>query len=761
MATVNLTVKHRPVRIGFVVRAGEAIDLERVSSFCALLWGGMYNPVIPVASADDAAADLLVQAFQVDVLFNTAVNDATTGFIERYPALRHPHIYTRDLMHRDWKSKKDIVAYLDVLNAIDKYWEQDFKHAAEGIDSSCRLVTWDDADSLGPMFRIGFGAYDPDLPLLHNFEQAFVNGLRAKKVAIAPDAAVPADLARKTTPMRLTAADLSGSRGSFRTWAGGLYFGDASDLADLTTFWNIRAGGAAIEFVCLKAIERLTPFARAHLDALDALPQRHPNIEDHIAVFFRKDQEAVLAAVKELPVKKRLLLCQARGGAGDVSIAAPAAFHFDWGFGLGLVDRDDGAYAITLSLPEKRFLHPARRLTRREQQIAVSINAHGEFGHAGFTLQPPFRPDLNEFYGRQIQLSPWSVRSEPEGISVFTNLDDKTVHLRPIKHAAVVEALFEKAGLGIEPSQGGRLADRLLDALGGYESTRVFKIRGVRNLIQGHVSQDAVGRGDATGTIWNGGQFKEHEKLYIESRDTAALTADAVFDYLLKNNFYRAGLEFKCDSCGLTSWLSLRQVDDHWICEYCGRSNMTSLHVRNRGDWRFRKSGLLAKDNNQEGAIPVLLTLLALGRVVDGERLLRLTSVNVTKGIPTCEIDFVALHHRGEEISCGIGEAKAAGGFIDANDIANLKCAGDALRKAGIAPYLILSKAADTLRPEELALFKATRAEGYEVILLTNQELEPYHPYGDGPRDNKLPEPYASSFADMAVNTAARYFGET
>jgi hypothetical protein len=758
MATVNLTVKHRPVRIGFVVRVGEAIDLERVSSFCALFWGGMHDPIIPVASADDASADALVGAFQVDVLFNVAVNDATTGFIARYPTLRHPRLHARDLVHRDWRSKKHVAAYLDVLNAIDKYWEQDFKHAAAGTDSGCRLVTWDEADPLSLAFRLGFGAYDSGLNLMHNFEEAFINGLRATKVAIAPDAAVPADLARKTTPMRLTGADLRGSGGSFRTWTGGLYFGTAGDVADLTTFWNIRAGGAAIEFVCLKALERLKPLARAHLDALDALPQRHPNIEDHIAVFFRKEQDAVLAAMKDLPVKKRLLLCEVRGGAGDVSAAEPAMFHFDWGFALGLIDRDDGAYAVTLSLPEKRFLHPAR-LTQREQQLAVSVEAHGDFGYPEHTLQPPFRQGLNEFYGRQIQLGPWSVRSEPGGIAVFTGLDEKTVHLRPIKHAAVVEALFEEAGLGIEPSQGGRLADRLLEALGGYESTRVFKIRGVRNLIQGHGSQDAVGRGDATGAIWNGGQFKDHERLYIEARETKALTADTTFDYLLKHNFYRAGLEFKCDSCGLTSWLSLRQVDDHWICEYCGHSNTTSLHVRNRGDWRFRKSGLLAKDNNQEGAIPVLMTLLALGRVVDSDRLLRLTSVNVTKGIPSCEIDFVALHHRGDEISCGIGEAKAAGGSIDAQDIENLKRAADALRKAGIAPYLIFAKTADTFRPEEGALFKAASGEGFDVILLTNRELEPYRPYADGPRDDKLFEPYASSFAHMATNTAARYFG--
>jgi hypothetical protein len=72
--------------------------------------------------------------------------------------------------------------------------------------------------------------------------------------------------------------------------------------------------------------------------------------------------------------------------------------------------------------------------------------------------------------------------------------------------------------------------------------------------------------------------------IYIEPRDTPTLTAAATFDFLLKHDFYRAGLEFKCDNCGLTNWLSLRQVDDRWICEYCGHGGITSLHVRDRGD---------------------------------------------------------------------------------------------------------------------------------------------------------------------------------
>ena len=265
-----------------------------------------------------------------------------------------------------------------------------------------------------------------------------------------------------------------------------------------------------------------------------------------------------------------------------------------------------------------------------------------------------------------------------------------------------------------------------------------------------------IGRGPATQTIWNRGQFEDHKRLFIEARETPHLTTGATFDFLLKHGFFRAGLEFKCDNCGLANWLSLRQVDDRWICEFCGFSNTTSLHVRDRGDWMFRKSGLLAKDNNQEGAIPVILTLLALTRVLNEDGLLRLTSVNVTGCVPDCEIDLIALYHHDGEISCGIGEAKAAGGSIDAKDVENLKAVADKLSQTGIRPYLICVKAADAFTRDELKLFGDARDAGYDVIALTNAELEPYHPFENAQKEN-LPLPHAASFGDMVANSEAKY----
>jgi len=255
-----------------------------------------------------------------------------------------------NILVADWRTKRNTVAYLDVLNVIDKYWGQEFKHAAVGSDSACRLVTWDENDTLRHLFAIGFGAYDGALNLKDDFRDAFLKGLRASEVHIPDGNEIPADLVLKTTPMRLTAADLQGHSGRFRTWMGGLYFGNAADPTDLTAFWNIRASGGAIEFVCLKSATRMEAFTKAHLAYLDSLPQRHPNIEDHIACFFRNDQDAVLAALKTMSIKKRPLLYHLQGPVGDHGIVDPATSTFDLDFALGLIDRDAGDYSVTLTV---------------------------------------------------------------------------------------------------------------------------------------------------------------------------------------------------------------------------------------------------------------------------------------------------------------------------------------------------------------------------------------------------------------------------
>ena len=90
----------------------------------------------------------------------------------------------RELLFEDWDTKKKKVAYLDVLNAVEKYWAQEFKHASAERQSQCRLVRWQQSDKLRELFAVLYGAYPCDLNLKEDFAGGFLRGLRAAEPVI-------------------------------------------------------------------------------------------------------------------------------------------------------------------------------------------------------------------------------------------------------------------------------------------------------------------------------------------------------------------------------------------------------------------------------------------------------------------------------------------------------------------------------------------------------------------------------------------------
>jgi hypothetical protein len=50
MADINANIRLRPVRIGFLVRPNDLASVQEIMRYCAAVWGGIYNPIIPVFS---------------------------------------------------------------------------------------------------------------------------------------------------------------------------------------------------------------------------------------------------------------------------------------------------------------------------------------------------------------------------------------------------------------------------------------------------------------------------------------------------------------------------------------------------------------------------------------------------------------------------------------------------------------------------------------------------------------------------------------
>jgi hypothetical protein len=235
MGTISLTISYRPVRIGFLVKEGDIDGFLNACEINTLLWGGIYNPIIPVGS-NTYLTKQLIKLFSVDVFYSMNGDNEIKEVIAEYPYLKSPYHITEEIFYEDWYSKKQLVSYLDVIHIIDHYWKEEFRHSG---NSNCRYVLWKDSDNCSSLFVVLFGRYPQNLNLKFNYTNAFRNGLKAKDIEIEINGMIPESLVENITPIQLTADRLISYSG-FSLREDGLYIGNVDNFNDLVTFWNLR-----------------------------------------------------------------------------------------------------------------------------------------------------------------------------------------------------------------------------------------------------------------------------------------------------------------------------------------------------------------------------------------------------------------------------------------------------------------------------------------------------------------------------------------
>lgn len=210
-----------------MVRDGSIDDLVKAAGINTLLWGGIYNPFIPV-SVDTKFAEQLINLFSVDVLFPVNHTQEIDDLIKKYPFLEDPEYYAENIFYEDWHTKKNIIRYLDSLNIVNYYWEKEFKHKLPEYKSKCALVKWEDNDDFKNLFSILFGYFPTEYNLKKDFENAFLKGLRSGEIKISTTDSVPKNLAENISPIKLTALELNGYGGAWR--GDGIYIGEGMEF---------------------------------------------------------------------------------------------------------------------------------------------------------------------------------------------------------------------------------------------------------------------------------------------------------------------------------------------------------------------------------------------------------------------------------------------------------------------------------------------------------------------------------------------------
>jgi hypothetical protein len=693
----SIRVDYRPVRIGWVIPGRDVAQLGTTARRNACLWGGRYNCIIP--TDDLALADRLVASFGVDVLLPVQADNAATAFINRFPHLEHQRWHDSIFDGHGCE-------YLDVRHALRRLIAQQDREAERLL----RLPVWQDDDPLAPLFAMMFGAYPTSTDQIPDYKAAIQKAFGTIETFIAADAPLPPELLGGISPLALTGYDLSHAyrRGRLQP---GVVLGSVSDFDALLMFWNLRAAGAPLFFYDQIHSSRLKPFADAFLARVREPEQvrASPIVEFWIRADGDDSWKDLAIDGLQFSLSDGRSLWNSRNTVSDQ--ACLSAWQRDV---VPTYTEADGKASVSFSLPDRPFSDDDVQSLSQKFAVVVDARQYGD-PDADFTFKTPFVRRLNEFYGRNIYFQYDAVRSQLSrmrggAVALISPISTQNLTIRAFRVFDWLTAFFTLCHMNIARSEAGLRCERLITQLGGLQGCRVLKIRGVRMLLRKYSVEQHFTRSSAVTAIRDVDAntqavgFGSFRRLYIEYREKDDLTLDDVLHYLLSRRVFRVGLELTCPNCQLPSWVHLDEIKTQSACAYCDHRYDVTPQLKDR-DWRYRRSGIFGRDDNQLGGVPVALTLQQLSSTLRERVLMYATGVIFAPdgaAIEPCESDFVVVSEGAgtseAPIQIVLGEAKSEGAF-DAEDVRKLCKLADAVPRE-LADVFVLFSKTGTFSPE-------------------------------------------------------------
>ncbi len=748
MNTVNLAITYRPVRVGWCVKLGNRDDLRRALRWSCTLWGGRYNPIIPVDKEVNGKA--LASLFRVDVLYPVERDAALTAFVDSLSHLRWTPFPGNGDFFQDYGSGKE-APFLDISSSVRDVYEKYVKGLPPQT-TNATYFTWEAGDALADVFQAQFGSYPPPDEAGFDYFRFTQQILGAREVPIEVNGTVPPDAFERLTPSQVTNTQLV--RDSTEK-DDGFYVGQAENFEDIVNFWNLRAADLELFFFDPAHATRLAALRSQYVGAIQSDGNSSRRSPRPVAVWSRAGFPFQLNGDFGNPVL---------GGEVHKYLIpfTPPLMHSVPRSVLASLSDYRGRSLVTFQLPEGPFRPDAEPFGRH---IVVGVRA-SQFGAAdlGQTFGTPFLPELNDFYRRQMLVGQDAFRVQRDGFGVIVPANTSDLSFFALQAEELIVKFFDLFGIKAKPSAPGRIARRTIQQMGGLQGCRVFKLPGVRDLIDKYGPLKSFTRGAATKIISRSspdGKLLDFPTLFI---DGAKLTPSSTFDYLLARGVFRVGLELACPNCNLEFWAPLETLGHDVVCEYCGEKFNVAPQLKDR-DWRFRRSGLFGRDNHQEGAIPVCLTLQQLESNVLNMHGFRIfgTSFELSSagaGIPTCETDLVLLmQNLAGQIELAIGECKSAGpkSKVTEEDARNLGAVANVFPAERIAAFVIFSKTASFSEDEVTNCQLAQPAYSRRAIMFSDRELEPYHVFERTAKEFEI-RPTAISLDHLARETPSIYF---
>ncbi len=733
MDTLRVDICYRPLRIGWAIKSDDFDAFRKVVRYSHALWGGQFNPIIFVDHEEDPSR--LIDLFRVDVIIPVGDSDEVKEFPQKFPHLIKPFlehsIFNKDDRYDDVYSRA-----LDIHNTL--IYLRDKPEWKRIKDHGVRCLSWTEDDPLADVFLSQFGGYPDKEEIGTDYLELLRKASEFEEITLNSDEPISTSFLKHPGISYLSQYGIKQHYGIGRGWTSpGFYVGSVTNLQDLVQHWNLRACDVSVLFVDPDYIERYDKLIPAWEKAMQDKVANYRHERDRkLAVWAQRDD---LDDARKLFSSSELLGCPVSDGIWNGHNVKAPMMYFGEASALGVMSGENSRPKVSFTLPEKPFC--GDRWFHTQHLVASVSFIGGIYGDEEHTFHAPYLPELNEFYARTMHFGYDKLRIEPGRIGLVIDVADHDSFLYALPVADLMVRIFDMAGYDAELSNAGLITKQLITRLGGLQGGRVFKIPGVRRLFKTYGPNASIKKRAALQMIGKtdsdrpDAKFSDHTDLFIESRPyKEKLTPDKVFGYLVEKGLFRVGADLKCPSCKLNSWIPLDTLKHKVSCDLCGNKHDVTRSLTDANEWHYRRSGVLGLEKNAQGAVPVCLTLQQLDTNLHGGSNNGLYSPSLElspqpgNGDKKCETDFVWVipgRDQGRTVVV-LAECKDQGP-IDADDVENLKRIADSLPRKRFKTYIVLSQISP-FTEDEIQLAKGLNDEYRQrVILLSANDLEPYH----------------------------------
>lgn len=714
MSDLSATICLRPTRIALLVRPTNLSSIRRFMRTCACLWGGAYNPIIPVfrnrprdwhpdipdflTGAEIARG--YVEFFEPDVFVEAEpdlLERIGLGALRNTTGLRRPVIPLDALLacrqNRDWSELAFGLGIVDVLQHVYES-EQRFQLREP---HSAYLVKRHRGTGLVEAL---FGLYPDDGPSNY-FARAYGDAFKPDVVEATPETWIKVYLEGSVTPLRLTAHGLE-RQPTGRDDPKYFVF-DPAKATDLIDLWNLRLEPPPVLPVPIDWWPNLAGEISKHIAAVHRPLQGNPHGVMHCTtVEFARSiaedrQRACLAMFDPHPPRGSLVRKTWRTPVWERQhrqSAEPARL-------LRVIAKEK---TLTLTVSDRAT--PSTEFTTLSPDFASLFGDRNARWVNVVNLTSFRRNDIATVLPRNVTNSAWPrldlfrerVVVGTEGWSFPQRYKDSTQTICLLTQEHAVVASLEHLGVSAVLSDAGQIAKQVLQHLRGLSGVSLLAYPDTLKLLNAMAAglrkrnQDEAEVEEVSDPRTRSAQhWKDH---LAERRQRRPLQALDISD-LTDRNVIRLGLSTKCPRCTIANWHSLSAVDYTVSCERCLEKYpfpQGDLKPKN-GNWHYRAIGPFAAPDFARGSYGALLALRSLkGLSHASERMTYSTALelHLDDGGP-CEVDYAAwVHHRSADPvahpSLVLGEAKSfgKGDIVKPEDLTKLR------RVAGRFPGAII-----------------------------------------------------------------------